>query len=106
MSVPVYILRRVLQALPLLVIISIISFTMLKIAPVDPLAQQIEKQKRATWHRPGTRPQKQDSNSPTDITVRKNFECLYKISIDCRQTIALVHSLRPDRHLKSDPSRC
>lgn len=38
MSVPVYILRRVLQALPLLIIISVLSFTMLKLAPIDPLA--------------------------------------------------------------------
>ncbi|HEY9787955.1 MAG TPA: ABC transporter permease [Candidatus Obscuribacterales bacterium] len=38
MSVPVYILKRALQALPLLLIISIMSFTMLKLAPVDPLA--------------------------------------------------------------------
>ncbi len=39
MSVPVYILKRVLQALPLLLIISIMSFTMLKVSPIDPLAQ-------------------------------------------------------------------
>ncbi len=39
MSVPVYILKRVLQALPLLLIISIMSFTMLKLSPIDPLAQ-------------------------------------------------------------------
>lgn len=38
MSVPVYILKRVLQALPLLFIISVMSFTMLKLAPIDPLA--------------------------------------------------------------------
>jgi peptide/nickel transport system permease protein len=38
MSVPLYILKRCLQAIPLLLIISIMSFTMLKIAPVDPLA--------------------------------------------------------------------
>lgn len=38
MSIPNYILKRILQALPLLLIISIMSFTMLKIAPVDPLA--------------------------------------------------------------------
>lgn len=38
MSVPVYILKRCLQAIPLLIIISIMSFTMLKLAPVDPLA--------------------------------------------------------------------
>lgn len=38
MSIPVYILKRILQALPLLLIISIMSFTMLKLAPIDPLA--------------------------------------------------------------------
>jgi peptide/nickel transport system permease protein len=38
MSVPVYILKRLLQALPLLLIISILSFIMLKMAPIDPLA--------------------------------------------------------------------
>jgi len=38
MSIPVYILKRVLQAIPLLLIISIMSFTMLKMAPIDPLA--------------------------------------------------------------------
>lgn len=38
MSIPVYILKRSLQALPLLLIISIMSFTMLKLAPIDPLA--------------------------------------------------------------------
>jgi peptide/nickel transport system permease protein len=37
-SIPSYILKRFLQALPLLLIVSIMSFTMLKIAPVDPLA--------------------------------------------------------------------
>jgi peptide/nickel transport system permease protein len=38
MSIPVYILKRIIQALPLLLIISILSFTMLKMAPIDPLA--------------------------------------------------------------------
>ena len=38
MSIPVYILKRLLQAVPLLVIISIMSFTMLKLSPIDPLA--------------------------------------------------------------------
>lgn len=38
MSIPVYILKRILQALPLLFIISVMSFTMLKLAPIDPLA--------------------------------------------------------------------
>ncbi|MBY0358184.1 MAG: ABC transporter permease [Candidatus Obscuribacterales bacterium] len=39
MSIPIYTLKRILQALPLLLIISIMSFTMLKLAPIDPLAQ-------------------------------------------------------------------
>jgi peptide/nickel transport system permease protein len=38
MSLPVYIFKRVLQALPLLFLISIMAFTMLKLSPVDPLA--------------------------------------------------------------------
>jgi len=38
MSVPVYILKRIIQALPLLFIISVLSFVMLKLAPIDPLA--------------------------------------------------------------------
>lgn len=39
MSIPVYILKRLLQAIPLLFIISVMSFTMLKLSPIDPLAQ-------------------------------------------------------------------
>jgi len=38
MSIPVYILKRLLQAIPLLFIISIICFTILSLSPVDPLA--------------------------------------------------------------------
>jgi peptide/nickel transport system permease protein len=38
MPIPIYVLKRILQAIPLLFIISIMSFTMLKLAPVDPLA--------------------------------------------------------------------
>ncbi|MBS2007109.1 MAG: ABC transporter permease [Cyanobacteria bacterium SZAS TMP-1] len=38
MSLPVYILKRILQALPLLFVISVLAFTMLMISPVDPLA--------------------------------------------------------------------
>lgn len=38
MSTPVYILKRILQAIPLLFLISIMAFTMLKISPIDPLA--------------------------------------------------------------------
>jgi peptide/nickel transport system permease protein len=37
-SIPIYALKRILQALPLLFIISVMSFTMLKMAPGDPLA--------------------------------------------------------------------
>ena len=39
MSIPVYILKRILQAIPLLVIISIMSFMVIKLSPVDPLAE-------------------------------------------------------------------
>ncbi len=39
MSIPVYILKRILQAIPLLVIVSIISFLVIKLSPVDPLAE-------------------------------------------------------------------
>ncbi len=39
MSIPVYILKRILQAIPLLVIISILSFMVIKLSPVDPLAE-------------------------------------------------------------------
>lgn len=38
MSIPVYMLKRMIQAIPLLIIISIMSFTLLKLAPIDPLA--------------------------------------------------------------------
>ena len=38
MSLPVYIFKRFLQALPLLFLISVMAFTMLKLSPVDPLA--------------------------------------------------------------------
>lgn len=38
MPLPMYILRRILQALPLLFVISIMSFTMMRLAPIDPLA--------------------------------------------------------------------
>jgi peptide/nickel transport system permease protein len=37
-SIPIYAFKRILQALPLLFIISVMSFTMLKLAPGDPLA--------------------------------------------------------------------
>ena len=38
MSIPVFIVKRLLQAIPLLFIVSVMAFTMLKLAPVDPLA--------------------------------------------------------------------
>jgi len=38
MPLPLFILRRVIEAIPLLLFISIISFIMLKLAPIDPLA--------------------------------------------------------------------
>ncbi len=39
MSIPVYILKRILQAIPLLIIVSIMSFAIIKLSPVDPLAE-------------------------------------------------------------------
>src|SRR3989339_2225450 len=39
MSIPVYILKRILQAIPLLFLVSIISFLIIKLSPVDPLAE-------------------------------------------------------------------
>jgi len=39
MSLPVYVLKRILQALPLLVMVSVISFLIIKFSPVDPLAE-------------------------------------------------------------------
>ncbi len=39
MSIPVYILKRILQAIPLLIMVSIISFVIIKLSPVDPLAE-------------------------------------------------------------------
>ena len=38
MSLPVYIFKRALQAVPLLFMISVMAFTMLRLSPVDPLA--------------------------------------------------------------------
>ena len=38
MPIYLYVLKRLIQAIPLLFVISIISFTMLKLAPIDPLA--------------------------------------------------------------------
>lgn len=39
MSIPVYILKRILQSIPLLIMVSIISFVIIKLSPVDPLAE-------------------------------------------------------------------
>jgi peptide/nickel transport system permease protein len=39
MSLPVYIIKRVLQAIPLLIFVSVVSFVIIKLSPVDPLAE-------------------------------------------------------------------
>lgn len=39
MSIPMYILKRILQAIPLLLLVSIISFLIIRLSPVDPLAE-------------------------------------------------------------------
>lgn len=39
MSIPVYILKRILQTLPLLFLVSVMSFLIIKLSPVDPLAE-------------------------------------------------------------------
>ena len=39
MSMPIYILKRILQAIPLLIIVSIMSFIIIKLSPIDPLAE-------------------------------------------------------------------
>jgi len=39
MSIPIYILKRILQTLPLLFLVSIISFFIIRLSPVDPLAE-------------------------------------------------------------------
>lgn len=39
MSIYIYILKRILQAIPLLIIISIVSFLIIRLSPVDPLAE-------------------------------------------------------------------
>ncbi len=39
MSIPVYILKRILQAIPLLLLVSVISFVIIRLSPVDPLAE-------------------------------------------------------------------
>ena len=39
MSMPLYIFKRILQAIPLLIVISIISFFIIRLSPVDPLAE-------------------------------------------------------------------
>lgn len=39
MSIPLYILKRLLQVIPLLLIVSVMSFAIIKSSPVDPLAE-------------------------------------------------------------------
>ena len=39
MSMPIYILKRILQSIPLLIMVSILSFTIIKLSPIDPLAE-------------------------------------------------------------------
>jgi peptide/nickel transport system permease protein len=39
MSIPLYILKRILQTIPLLFLVSIMSFAIIKLSPVDPLAE-------------------------------------------------------------------
>ena len=39
MSITIYILKRILQAIPLLIIVSIMSFIIIKLSPIDPLAE-------------------------------------------------------------------
>ncbi|OGI22946.1 MAG: ABC transporter substrate-binding protein [Candidatus Melainabacteria bacterium RIFOXYA12_FULL_32_12] len=39
MSIPLYILKRILQVIPLLFLVSIVSFIVIKLSPVDPLAE-------------------------------------------------------------------
>ncbi len=39
MSILIYIIKRILQAIPLIIIVSIMSFIIIKISPIDPLAE-------------------------------------------------------------------
>ncbi len=39
MQILIYILKRILQSIPLLIIVSIISFFIIRLSPVDPLAE-------------------------------------------------------------------
>lgn len=39
MQILIYILKRILQSIPLLVIVSVISFFIIRLSPVDPLAE-------------------------------------------------------------------
>ena len=39
MSIPMYILKRILQVIPLLILVSIMSFLIIRLSPVDPLAE-------------------------------------------------------------------
>ena len=39
MQILIYILKRILQSIPLLIIVSLISFFIIRLSPVDPLAE-------------------------------------------------------------------
>ena len=39
MQILIYILKRILQSIPLLIIVSVISFFIIRLSPVDPLAE-------------------------------------------------------------------
>lgn len=39
MSMPLYILKRILQSIPLLIMVSVLSFIIIKLSPIDPLAE-------------------------------------------------------------------
>jgi peptide/nickel transport system permease protein len=39
MSIPIYILKRILQTIPLLFMVSVVSFLIIKLSPVDPLSE-------------------------------------------------------------------
>lgn len=39
MSIPVFILKRILHAIPILVLVSILGFTIMRLSPIDPLGQ-------------------------------------------------------------------
>lgn len=39
MSIPIYILKRLIQSIPILIIVSILGFGIMKLSPIDPLAE-------------------------------------------------------------------